>query len=66
MQYQRGERVRVVGFEGKEAVLWVWGTCKTGVLLTTAEGFAVLSEGREAPYVGFPLRDIKEKVTAST
>lgn len=56
--FQRGQRVKVLGLGGKEGVLVVWEPKAHGAGLCTPDGYAVLKEGREAPIVGFPAKDI--------
>ena len=55
---QRGQRVWVRGFGGKEGELLVWESYQHGAGLCTKDGYATLMEGFEAPVVGFPTRDI--------
>ena len=63
MDYQRGDRVQVRGYGGREAVLRVWELRDGGLLLCTESGFLGLQRGKDEPLVGFPLTDIVGKVT---
>ena len=62
MEYKRGDSVEVQGFMGKRAVLRVWEANSDGVWLCTEKGFVELNQGYDAPVVGFPHKDVKEKV----
>ena len=59
MSYQRGDRVEVKGYKGKEAVLVVWREVRNGLLLCTEVGFRRKMSGEDAPVIGFPTGDIK-------
>jgi len=59
MMFSRGDRVRVVGFGGKEGVLRVWDVRPHGLLLCTEDGYPALLAGDDAALVGFPMADIR-------
>jgi len=58
--YQRGDRVLVEGFGGRQAVLRVWEDRGSGLALTSESGFERLASGDdEAPIVGYPCGDVR-------
>lgn len=61
MIIQRGERVIVTDYAGKQLKRIVWEDTGKGVLLTTAREFErVLREGGDPICVGFPRADLIE------
>jgi len=56
--YERGDRVRVVGFRGKRAVLRVWEDKGHGLLLCSEATFRQAKNGCEVVAVGFLMSDI--------
>ena len=64
--YQRGDRVLVEGFLGRQAILRVWEDRGEGLSLTSESGFARLESGdQEAPIVGYPCGDVRGLAEAS-
>ena len=58
--YQRGDRVLVEGYGGRQAVLRVWEDRGAGLALTSESGFGRLKLGDpDAPIVGYPCGDIR-------
>ena len=57
--FNRGDQVRVEGFQGHSAVLYVWDDRDAGVFLCTEEGFRSKMAGGDAVVVGYPHRDIQ-------
>ena len=51
--------MEVRGYEGREAILVVWGELTNGPLLCTEEGYRRRMSGEEAPVIGFPISDIE-------
>lgn len=58
--FNRGDRVKVVGFASREAVLRVWEVKPHGLALCSEEGYKRAEAGGEVVAVGFPLADVKE------
>ena len=64
--YERGEKVIVEGHGGKRAVLVVWKDLGRGLTLSTEDGYRRLLAGdADAPQVGFPLRDVRQRVSTN-
>ena len=57
--FNRGDRVRVQGYKGRQAVLRVWEDKGHGLLLCSEEGYERAMGGGELVAVGYPLDDIK-------
>ena len=56
--FQRGDRVQVVGFRGRRAILRVWEDKGRGLLLCSDATFRRAEQGAELIAVGFPMCDI--------
>lgn len=64
--YERGERVVIEGHGGRRAILRVWADRGRGLTLSSEDGYRRLLAGDpDAPQVGFPIRDVRERVSAS-
>jgi hypothetical protein len=57
--FQKGDRVQVVGFRGRSAILRVWEDKGRGLLLCSEATFRRAEQGGELVAVGFPMCDIK-------
>jgi hypothetical protein len=62
MEFNKGDLVRVQGFGNREAVLRVWERRERGAILSSEDGYERLEAGEEAPMIGFPMRDIRERI----
>jgi hypothetical protein len=59
---KRGDRVKVLGYGGRVAILRVWQVRARGALLCSESGYRRAVDGGELVAVGFPEADIREVV----
>lgn len=66
VQYQRGDRVRLLGYGGREYERRVWRDFGRGVAICTEERFQqALNGGTEPVCVGWPREDVLEVLEAA-